>query len=219
VILPDGTKVNAGLAWAVPVRPDLLGQAVEAYSKLLPRITALRLCHRYVQGPHAHITRLPVELLSAIEDLMYEAIRTRITTWIDTFRHFESRCEPADHLSESEHEEIWDMARWRVLEESGFDCYNSDGEPDEEQLEDAIEEEFDRIIMSEGWEDCYESCELERAKWEGLIAKTPNGNFEQYSRMLRKCFGVEAYFATTRPTSSKPKRWPANCTSLPYGDE
>ena len=69
---------SAGLAWGVPVRPDLLGRSLEAYDKCLPVLTALRLCYRFGKGSNAGITKLPVEIVVAIEHLILVDGKVRV---------------------------------------------------------------------------------------------------------------------------------------------
>lgn len=63
-------SIDATVAWAVPVEVEVLGAHLEAYVNLQPTINTLRMCHRFGKGEQAAITRLPVELLSEVEDLL-----------------------------------------------------------------------------------------------------------------------------------------------------
>jgi hypothetical protein len=64
--------VKFELSWAMPVSPDWLGHRLEAYSNSLAIMNTLRLCHRFGQGPSATITKIPVEILCMIEDMVYK---------------------------------------------------------------------------------------------------------------------------------------------------
>ncbi|EME50218.1 hypothetical protein DOTSEDRAFT_144911 [Dothistroma septosporum NZE10] len=104
------TKTSATLAWATPVRPDKLGEGLEAYAKAVPTLHALRLCHRFGQGFKVHITSVPTEIELAIEAFVITAAKVQIArdlrdsddpsvpTWSSAFHHFESKCAPMDHL-------------------------------------------------------------------------------------------------------------------------
>ncbi|KAK4951163.1 hypothetical protein LTR10_010135 [Elasticomyces elasticus] len=64
--------LKAGLAWALPVKPDNLLVTIDAYTTALPTIRALRKCNRYGQGPQAYVTKLPAEIVSAIESILFD---------------------------------------------------------------------------------------------------------------------------------------------------
>jgi hypothetical protein len=159
------------------VRPDLLGQAIEAYDKALPTITTLRLCHRYGKGPKVKITKLPIEILSAIEELAYHAIRTSLTTWSEVFHHFESRCELVDHLDVND--SIFRRAQRLLLSRSGYHSKNSDGGPDDDELKKAVRKVAGESLNGEEWKYCQDVCVDECDRWEELIAKGPGCNFQK----------------------------------------
>jgi hypothetical protein len=159
----------------------------------LPIVTALRLCHRYGKGHNVSITKIPTELLSTIEDLVYEAIRTSVTDWSETFRHFETRCKALDHTHKGD--ELWRIAEKRVLnydfsdrscsdepeEDDSEEDEPDDDESDEYDVERAVWREAKRMLTY-GSEWRYERCIEERAKWEELIAMSTDGNFQQYNK-------------------------------------
>ena len=68
----DMNVLSAGIAWGVPVRPDLLGERLQAYRETLPMLTALRLCHRFGTGSNVYITKLPNEVEQAIENIIFD---------------------------------------------------------------------------------------------------------------------------------------------------
>ncbi|KAK5729538.1 hypothetical protein LTR17_011841 [Elasticomyces elasticus] len=114
--------LRAGLAWGTPIKPDQLITNLAAYKRTLPALTTLRLAHRFGQGPQAHITKLPVEMLLLIEDFVIEA-RRDTNVWDDgwdpydtasNFACFESRCAPSHHWVEPE--DLWDDAHARTTE-------------------------------------------------------------------------------------------------------
>lgn len=96
------------------MRPDLLGEALEAYQKVLPKLTALRLCHRFGKVPDVHVTKLPLELLQSIEGIIFERKLENWEpfSWKEAFEHFEGRCQPSDHVYDD---------RWMDLKDDAFD--------------------------------------------------------------------------------------------------
>lgn len=91
----------------MPVRPDELGDRIERYTKTLPQLHALRLCYRFGKGHDVHITKLPIEVEQAIEELVVKAWTSfdckhyeLLGEWRDQFACFESRCAPMDHLED-----------------------------------------------------------------------------------------------------------------------
>lgn len=99
-------SLNARLAWAVPVDIEVVGAHVDAYAKLQTTIAALRLCHRFGKTD-APISRLPVELLSNIEDLLVEEEREKERTqWHRDYQCFRQECSQRDHYTEEELDEI-----------------------------------------------------------------------------------------------------------------
>lgn len=96
----DLTIVSPTVKWALPVRPDELGWHLEVYQKTLPALTTLRLCHRFGKGPDAHDTKLPFEILDAIETILCDPKHrayqdyVRWDNWVESFEHFEGRCAP-----------------------------------------------------------------------------------------------------------------------------
>ncbi|KAK5745374.1 hypothetical protein LTR17_001535 [Elasticomyces elasticus] len=97
--------LTAGLAWALPVKPDDLLVTIDAYTTALPTIRALRKCNRYGQGPQAYVTKLPAEIVSAIESILFDKqlrqYNPQHMTWEVEFSCFESTCAPSDHFKGS----------------------------------------------------------------------------------------------------------------------
>ena len=241
--------VNAGIAWAVPVRPDLLCKRLEAYSKCLRTLKALRLCHRFGKGPNVYVTNLPTEVLLIIEDIIFEAKRSSHPgRWRWLFRHFESRCESADHLEDSG--DIYCDVRDENHDKLYATCQDSEeGECD--TCKNMLEEEMNVGLFerdSDGW--LVEKCEAERGCWEKMISQGPDGKFAKYdkvcllrsasnltaaivlwsgtlhnratltqSQILRKHFGLEAHFVTTRITEKRPAAWPSDPDHIWHADD
>lgn len=87
---------------ATPVRPDKLGESLEAYAKAAQTLHMLRLCHRFGQGPDVHVTKIPAEIELAIEALVIAAAKRQAScpwdNWSSSFSHFEGNCAPMDHI-------------------------------------------------------------------------------------------------------------------------
>lgn len=81
--------------WATPVDISHLGASLEAYSKTLPQVITLRLCHRF--GDCA-LSKLPQEILELIEDDFQKSEREPLTRlWHGDFLCFQGRCEEKGH--------------------------------------------------------------------------------------------------------------------------
>lgn len=221
---------NAGLVWGTPVRPDLLGVHLGAYKKALPTLNALRLCHRFGVGPKAHITKLPIEVEQAIEDIVFDRQIVTVNSrseWVNSFMHFEGRCEPIDHALEG-YCDIFDEVECEFLDELCDKCKeqghcSKDCENDCRALIDGKINEG----LYERDESQFETCMAEHDTWEKLIDQKPDGNFAKYDKVrpcepfrlcdndqflqvLRKNFGLEAYFGTTRVTEHNLEAWPSD---------
>ncbi|KAI6903994.1 hypothetical protein KC318_g14075 [Hortaea werneckii] len=124
-------SIDATVAWAVPVEVEVLGAHLEAYVNLQPTINALRMCHRFGKGEDVAITRLPVELLSEVENVLIEEERRKTREeWETDFQCFQLHCELRDHFDTDELQE----QRRELDEEVRLDCdgeCNSDSEYDE----------------------------------------------------------------------------------------
>ncbi|KAI7176989.1 hypothetical protein KC316_g17833 [Hortaea werneckii] len=119
-------SIDATIAWAVPVQVEVLGAHLEAYVNLQPTINTLRMCHRFGKGDDVAITRLPVELLSEVEDiLMAEERRKTRGEWEADFRCFQLHCDIRDHFDpdelQTQRRELNDEARLDCVGESNSD--------------------------------------------------------------------------------------------------
>ncbi|KAK5119358.1 hypothetical protein LTR85_007714 [Meristemomyces frigidus] len=227
------SSLSAALAWAMPVRPDVLGAHLEAYGKALPVIHALRLCHRFGKGPAVYITKIPVEIEQAIEELILDNRRTRWDSWSwsewrSEFRCFESQCEPAGHMEELS--PFWDAAHEqletckpctdasihenvcenRCTDKTAEPCDVCKAEPGSEDCERACLSKFDDevnevCLRGDYW---YEVHDHRQDEWRKRINQSAKGGFAKCDKILRKHFGLEAYFADTRPDTNHDDRWP-----------
>lgn len=90
--------VEVAIAWAVPVKPDLLGSHLQAFCVTLPVIRTLRLCRRFGLGPKAFIAKLPVELLDEIEEhVVQDRRRKTLPEWSQKFECYQGICKASDH--------------------------------------------------------------------------------------------------------------------------
>ncbi|KAI6896233.1 hypothetical protein KC318_g10666, partial [Hortaea werneckii] len=212
--------LDAGLAWAVPVRPDTLGAHLEAYAAGVPAITALRLCHRFGTGPAAHVTRLPRELVLLIEEYVHAAnwhLRSKPDCeWRSSFTCFESQCEPRKHEGD------WSAHAAAVVNGFMRECDNcAQNTMYDDNCPYRCPDEHDRFCPAcargKGPEACYRTC---RGRWESevnMLLQNHAAVVEQHERNQRiwmnkvrlqgpaspfakyaRHFGLEAYFATTK---------------------
>lgn len=101
-------QMTVGMAWGVPVQITELGAHLQAYVEMQPTIAAIRLCNRLGQGPAAYITKLPVELVYMVEEMLMHDVRRRAEcTWEESFECFEDRCRPIDHLQQDYHKDMY----------------------------------------------------------------------------------------------------------------
>lgn len=91
-----GPRPLPQLKWAIPLDPVKLGASLEAFYNQLPRITTLRLCHRFSTGP---LSTLPQEILDHIISKAHQLEQTDVERkWEKKFCCFQGRCTRADHL-------------------------------------------------------------------------------------------------------------------------
>lgn len=180
----DTSTLSAGLAWAVPVKPDILGKHLEAYKHALPQLRTLKLCHRFGKGEDAHIARLPLEILIFIEDLVLCNSRNASSDeWVTVFRHFESRCRPRDHGDygcDSCGERFFETGLCESCEESeSFELCD--------KCEAARDEAMDECVSARGdgeWR--FEECQGHGDRWKDLVDQAPQGNFTKYDKVCQK---------------------------------
>ena len=170
--------ISAGLAWAVPVKPDQLGAALQAYKEILPSLMALQLCHRFGKGEAVHITKLPPEILHHIESMMFD--RRYTGSWAEFFEHYEGRCQPIDHLYDDRYldmrDEFIDHLCADCQEFGAEDCENDCYEKQTELANEYLMEDLDFGLGGDA--DCY------RSIWEDMIdQKQPEGRFVQYDEV------------------------------------
>lgn len=186
--MAEMSVINAGIAWAVPVRPDQLGEHLEAYNNLLLVRNALRASHRFGRG--VGITKLPLEVLITIEDFLFERVLTDVHakgTWMEYFRHYESRCEPLDHIDDDD--PLVHQVKME-LDESGDLCSKCEEGQDSTVCRDGcaetIREEVTEYLTEMG--DWHDICYTQRREWEQMIGLGPRGNFVQYNEVCSSIF-------------------------------
>ena len=179
---------NAALVWGTPVRPDDLGPHLQAYQTVLPTLRTLRLCHKLGTGSGVYISKLPIEIKDLIEEAIVEKqIRSTavLSTWTESFMHFESRCEPIDHINEG-YCEIFPEVESELLEaEELCEKCQAEGESRDdcnEGCRSLIDHKIN-IGLIERDDEQIEKCEDERMKWQSLIDQGPKGAFAKYDKV------------------------------------
>ena len=208
----DMSIIKAGIVWAMPVKPDLLGRQIEAYAAALPALNSLRLCHRFGHGPNVNITKLPAEIMLIIEDEVFahHCQGTGWGEWEEAFQHYESRCAPIDHLFDDRPLDFMDDMR----DENSDELCESCKEVTTFYLEckgchDLIERRANECLCdSSDWR--YQMCEEERAGWLKMIDQRPGGKFEKYDQLLLKQFGLKASFSNSRIRLAESAAWTKN---------
>ncbi|KAI6822601.1 hypothetical protein KC340_g12133 [Hortaea werneckii] len=224
--------LDAGLAWAVPVRPDTLGAHLEAYAAGLPAITALRLCHQFGTGPEAHITRLPRELVLLIEEHVHAAnwhLRSKPDCeWRSSFTCFQSRCEPREHkgdwsaysavvdsyMRECDHctkNTMYDnKCPYRCPDELNRFCPACAEDKSPEACHATCrgrrESELNQVLSNHA-ATFFEQHEMNKRTWMDKIRQGPASRFAKYDRILLQHFGLEAFFASTK-IDYENRSWP-----------
>ena len=198
--------ISAGLAWAVPVKPDQLGAALQAYKEILPSLMALRLCHRLGKGEAVHITKLPPEILHHIESMMFD--RRDTGPRAESFEHYEGRCQPIDHLYDDRYldmrDEFLDQLCADCQEFGVEDCENDCYEKQTELANEYLVGDLDFPLWRDG--ECY------RSTWENLVdQKQPNGHFVQYDEV--RDVPSPRHQTLAKPLPALPKL-PRSCRSL-----
>ncbi|KAK3616255.1 hypothetical protein LTR56_026073 [Elasticomyces elasticus] len=228
--------IGAGLTWAVPVRPDELGDRLDRYTKALPQLHTLRLCHRF-GGPDAGITALPIELEQAIEDSLVHSARPTegryqlLASRGEQFACFQSRCAPLDHLEDC-NSSLSDAASDEIQPCEGCeeDWYNDTCK----KL--CTEDTVDKCMHCTrrlNFEKCLNSCRSKKTHlmneyamnsqdWYGVHRETQSqwydrinkddkdGGFYEHARTLAKHLGLGVVFHETRigVSDSDKAAWP-----------
>lgn len=187
------------------MRVEQLGAHVEAYVATLPTITTLRLCNRFGTGNDCHVSRLPVELVKLVEELIVEPEREKaLSTWSRQHRCYEERCTPFDHFSETK-EEVYQIyhARYGCVDDKDcgvdehFFCGHGKCEGNQcpawkfdDESDYAVVEQIGRDDGLPEFEDvCYDQAE----EWQqniGTFAGHSGGIFKEQHELLKAHFGV-----------------------------
>lgn len=189
----DLTIKSAGIAWAVPVKPDTLGLHLQAYQECLPKLTALRLCHRFGKGPDVHVTKIPPEILQIIEGFMFKPhFFIDWGEWSESFMHFESKCEPISHLYDDRPLDLKDEFRELECE----DCSEYNWNLCKKGCDEKITELANQYLMSSDHDWRYNDCEGHRASWLARINQSPKGHFAQYDEVRYPCLHSTPHITT-----------------------
>ncbi|KAK4507138.1 hypothetical protein PRZ48_000872 [Zasmidium cellare] len=220
--------ITAGLALAVPVKPDLLGERLEAYSKVVPVLRALRLCHRFGKGPKVHVSKLPAEIELVIEGLIikHEQDENRWgSEWSRAFAHYEGRCEPMSHLEDCwspladgvdvEYCETCEEGFYGVVKSCEKRCKDEDADKcwicsekcDRDNClrtcEAEMHNEMNELALESDWAlDINGDCQ----GWAKMIDK--KGNFAQHEKVLRQHFGLDVSLSPSRIAKEDYGTWP-----------
>ncbi|KAK3652364.1 hypothetical protein LTR22_011718 [Elasticomyces elasticus] len=228
--------LKGGLAWALPVQPDELLDRIDTYTTVLPTIRALRLCNRFGQGPQAHITKLPVEIVSAIEAIVFKKQLRQYNfehmTWEVEFSCFESTCAPKDHFKGSgldignlADEYMMDFEECKSCNKAGYGPY--DGKCQKRCMNKTPQNKRCFGCKNKiGTDECERICPnaYEQAVNEGC-QEFGNGTHEQheenqsswpsrifgfgkFAKVLKEEFGLEVQFINTVKATKGP--WPAH---------
>ena len=176
-------NVSAGLAWAVPVRPDDLGAHLQAYKTDVPVLNGLRLYHKYGKGKAAHITKLPSELLLAVEGHIFQCALDEFSgQWKWLFSHYESRCEPfIDHCEDPS--VLYDL-KDDYPDELCEACKTFDGSECTAGCDEKVMQLMnERCVSGDTYDWRFESCEPERTRWEEMIDQSAEGDFVEYDKV------------------------------------
>ncbi|KAF2723993.1 hypothetical protein K431DRAFT_310345 [Polychaeton citri CBS 116435] len=199
-------EIATRLAWSMPVRPDLLGESLQAFDESLPTLLMLRLCHSYGRGPQAFVTRLPSEVVALIEHEIFIARRTKIreevdedlmpeNPWIELFSCFESRCQPVDHMDDVMSgyldAALDNISPCSICLRHDDWCYSDYCVEGCRQLyDDAVNDILldSDYISYRHWDNC--------GMWKTRI--DPEEGSARYVQVLRKFFGLDMWVAHTR---------------------
>lgn len=193
----SSVEARGGLFWGAPVRPDLLGQHLDAYQDTLAAISAFRLCHRFgkEKGPHVHVYKLPEELVKDIEDTVFESSLS-YSPWLATFEHVESRCMPIDHLGD-EYDNYYTKTHHELRDSLCGQCKTED-HCSSDCEEDCLSKVHYR--MNEGmlgvdtspktwWRQ--DECLEEKLKWDDMTDRNDKGSFASYDKVEFFCHCIQ----------------------------
>lgn len=127
--IPEMPSTKVRLTWTVEVPMPELGGNLELFGTLVPGIQMLRMCNRLGQGPEAHIAKLPVELVSLIEeeyilDAMRADSRRYSGNWVVDHSCWTSSCIIEDYFGGNRMIEIYnDDMKDRFAKAGICPCY------------------------------------------------------------------------------------------------
>nr|OQO20129.1 hypothetical protein B0A51_11570 [Rachicladosporium sp. CCFEE 5018] len=196
--------MDATVTWALPVKADKLGAHLQAYVETLDAIIALRLCNRFGTGPGTAVQKLPVELVTMIEKVVFqETCKEKLPEWELDFACFEHKCDGSlsSHMTREEMLDIW--YRFELGQEECYsDAEDGSDDPDgnsshafkpltDERLRRIIDDEWDCEYMNFDSED---DIHREReADWSNRTTL-----FEEHRELLKRNFGVDVWTSDVR---------------------
>ncbi|EMC98389.1 hypothetical protein BAUCODRAFT_146923 [Baudoinia panamericana UAMH 10762] len=181
------------------VQPDLLGAHLEAYIELLPVTQALRLCNRFGKGDKAFITRIPVEIVTRIADILAQEERDDLSgSWTCPKWCFMGICDPIDHYTP---EEVQRLRGFFSDTEDGPKASIPESAPDADDL--AVLNE--QMVESMSWDDVLPGVRSWRTlhdedcrQWTNLVGEPGScyrGFFDENADIVRNHFGLDVWVA------------------------
>jgi len=183
------------LTYAVPVNVVDLGASLKAYVDTLPTVNTLRLCNCFGKGPNAFITKMPVELVKAVETHVVKPARAKVATdWERDFRCFQQECSMTDYLSREEKFEIY----YDYMTELSWNFDDDIEEPSDAKLERVVPQ-----TIGGGYIDsCHETHYERRGEWAARIEFSPThgrrGFLVGHEALVAKHFGVDLWISHVR---------------------
>ena len=91
-------SASFAIAWGIPVDIVDLTANLQAYVDTKKTLTAFRFCAQHGQGPDAHISKVPPELVAMIEDYVIEHARSHTRPSLSqNYKCFKAECTLKDH--------------------------------------------------------------------------------------------------------------------------
>ncbi|KAK5113325.1 hypothetical protein LTR85_010942 [Meristemomyces frigidus] len=201
-------SMDIRLAWVTRVKVEVLGGHLQAYINLQPTLTTLRLCNRFGKGDMAFIARLPVELVTQVEDILMRQERTETwKAWTEDYRCFQALCTPTDHSETEELEEIYR----EIFVDEFVDSDHETVRPkrkltlsDIKKLDETLHD-FDNGY--EGWRASHSDRKVRWYEKAGKPEYSSRGFFTQHKDLLLKHFGLEVWIAHKQHTQKRKGQW------------
>lgn len=175
---------------------------MHAYATIAPKLHMLRLHYYFGRGEKAVITKLPVELFVAIEELLLSERPRLLEEWQEACLCFEQRCNPTDHFTDQEVDDLFDKLTL---------------DPDSAIMRDQEEKYYDvhHLVDSYLWhhkDDWVRTHKARAEEWKGedmVGTKEAGGVFDKHSDFVKQYFGLDIWVSRVRHDKSKShqKQW------------